>query len=122
MEFTYHPTTFLDAEVSLFENVYSPKPIKTITYRDWLFKENEGLRDKVNRVRAEKNSELKLTLPCISGSGILSNWRADKNLKHHNGYIVLDIDEKENLHLKKEDFLQSLQLHILMSLRHLLLF
>ena len=106
MEFTYHPTTFLDAEVSLFENVYSQNPIKTITFRDWIFKENEGLRDKINRIRAEQNSELKQTLPCITGSGIISDGRADKNLKHHNGYIVLDIDEKENLHLKKEDFLQ----------------
>ena len=104
MEFTYHPTTFLDAEVSLFENVYSPKPIKTITYRDWLFKENKGLRDKVNRIRAEQNSELKLTLPCITGSGIISDWRADKNIKHHNGCIVLDIDYKDNLHLKEKHF------------------
>jgi len=104
MEFTYHPSTFLDAEVSLFKNVFSPKPIKTISYRDWLFKENEGLRDKVNRVRAEQNSELKLTLPCITGSGIISNGRADNNLKHHNGCIVLDIDYKDNLHLKEEHF------------------
>ena len=104
MEFTYHPTTFLDAEVSLFENVFSPKPIKNITYRDWLFKENKGLMDKVNRVRAEQNSELKLTLPCITGSGIISDGRADNNLKHHNGCIVLDIDYKDNLHLKEEHF------------------
>ena len=90
MEFTYHPTTFLDAEVSLFKDVFSPKPIKTITYRDWLIKENEVLKDKVNRVRAEQNKKLKLTLPCITGSGIISDGRADKNLKHHNGYIVLD--------------------------------
>lgn len=106
MEFTYHPSTFLDAEVSLFKDVFSPKPIKTITYRDWLIKENEVLKDKVNRVRAEQNKKLKLTLPCITGSGIISDGRADKNLKHHNGYIVLDIDEKENLHLKKEYFSQ----------------
>ena len=106
MEFTYHPTTFLDAEVSLFKDVFSPKPIKTTTYRDWLIKEDEVLKDKVNRVRAEQNKKLKLTLPCITGSGIISDGRADKNLKHHNGYIVLDIDEKENLHLKKEYFSQ----------------
>ena len=106
MEFTYHPSTFLDAEVSLFKDVFSPKPIKIITYRDWLIKENEVLKDKVNRVRAEQNKKLKLTLPCITGSGIISDGRADKNLKHHNGYIVLDIDEKENLHLKKEYFSQ----------------
>ncbi len=106
MEFTYHPSTFLDAEVSLFENIYSQIPIKTITYRDWLFKENEGLRDKVNRVRAEQNSELKHSLPCITGSGIIIGSRADNNLKHHNGCILVDIDYKDNLHLKEEDFFQ----------------
>ena len=57
MEFTYHPTTFLDAEVSLFANTKSITPSKTITFRDWIFKENEGLRNNVNRVRAEQNSE-----------------------------------------------------------------
>ena len=106
MEFTYYPTTFLDAEVSFFSNTKSITPSKTITFRDWIFKENKGLRDKINRIRDEQNSELKQTLPCITGSGIISDGRADKNLKHHNGYIVLDIDEKENLHLKKEYFSQ----------------
>lgn len=106
MEFTYHPTTFLDAKVSLFENVYSQTPIKTITYRDWLFKEIDILRDKVNRVRAEKNSELKHTLPCITGSGTIIGTRADDNLKHHNGYIVIDIDYQDNEHYKEEYFLQ----------------
>jgi len=106
MEFTYHPTTFLDAKVSLFENVYSQIPIKTITYRDWLFKEIDILRDKVNRVRAEQNSELKLTLPCITGSGTIIGTRADNNLKHHNGYIVIDIDYQDNQHFKEEYFSQ----------------
>ena len=106
MEFTYHPTTFLDAEVSLFENRESITPLKTITFRDWIFKENEGLRDKINRIRAEQNSELKHTLPCITGSGVITGSRADSNLKYHNGCIVLDIDYKENLHLKEEYFSQ----------------
>ena len=106
MEFTYHPTTFLDAKVSLFENVYSQTPIKTITYRDWLFKEIDILRDKVNRVRAEQNSELKHTLPCITGSGTIIGTRADNNLKHHNGYIVIDIDYQDNEHFKEEYFSQ----------------
>ena len=106
MEFTYHPTTFLDAEISLFENIYSQNPIKTITFRDWIFKENEGLRDKINRIRAEQNSELKLTLPCITGSGIITGSRADNNLKHHNGCVIIDVDYKDNAHLKEEYFLQ----------------
>lgn len=106
MEFTYHPTTFLDAKVSLFKNVYSQIPSKTITYRDWIFKKDEALWDKVKRIRSEQNSELKLTLPCITGSGIIKDDRADKNLKFHNGCIVIDIDYKDNLHFKEENFLQ----------------
>ena len=106
MEFTYHPTTFLDAEISLFANTKSITPSNTITFRDWIFKENEGLRNKVNRVRAEQNSELKLTLPCITGSGTIIGTRADNNLKHHNGYIVIDIDYQDNEHFKEENFSQ----------------
>ena len=106
MEFTYHPTTFLDAEVSLFENVYSQIPKKTITYRDWLFKDIDIPRDKVNRVRSEQNSKLKHSLPCITGSGTIIGTRADNNLKHHNGYIVIDIDYQDNEHFKEEYFSQ----------------
>ena len=106
MEFTYHPTTFLDAEVSFFSNTKSITPSKTITFRDWIFKENKGLRDKINRIRDEQNSELKQTLPCITGSGIISDGRADKNLKHHNGCVIIDVDYKDNAHLKEEYFLQ----------------
>ena len=106
MEFTYHPTTFLDAKVSLFANTKSITPSKTITFRDWIFKENEGLRNKVNRVRAEQNSELKHKLPCITGSGTIIGTRADNNLKHHNGFIVIDIDYQDNEHYKEEYFLQ----------------
>ena len=106
MEFTYHPSTFLDAEVSLFKDVFSPKPIKIITYRDWLFKEIDVLRNKVNRVRAEQNSDLKHTLPCITGSGTIIGTRADNNLKCHNGYIVIDIDYQHNEHFKEEYFSQ----------------
>ena len=106
MEFTYHPTTFLDAEVSLFKNVFSTKPIKTITYRDWLFKGNARFRDKVNRYRAERNSELKHALPCITGSGTIIGTRTDKNLMYHNGFIIIDIDYKDNKHIKEEYFSQ----------------
>ena len=105
MKFTHHPTTFLDAEVSLFANTKSTNPIKTITFRDWIFKGNESLRNKINRIRAEQNSELKQTLPCITGSGVVTGSRTDNNLKYHNGCIVLDVDYKENLHLEEEHFL-----------------
>ena len=45
-------------------------------------------------------------MPCITGSGIISGQRLDKNLKYHNGCIVIDIDYKENNHIKERDFFQ----------------
>ena len=108
MSFTYHPTTFLDAEVSVFKNVKATTPMKTITYRDWVFSTDKDLRHEVEKIRAEKclkkRQILKRELLCITGSGVIINNRSDNNLKEHNGYILVDIDYKDNRHLKKDFF------------------
>ena len=33
---------------------------------------------------------------------VITNTRTDENLEEHNGYILIDIDYKDNLHLKYE--------------------
>ena len=104
MDFTFHPSTFLDAKVSLFENVYSLIPMKTITLRQWIFNKNETLISKVDKIRTEGNDDLKPTLPCITGSGVIIGDREDQNLKNHNGFIIIDIDHKHNIHLKDDFF------------------
>ena len=106
MSFVYHPTSFLDAKVSLFKNVKVTTPMKTITFRDWIFCKDEDLIDKVQNIRSEncpkKRKVLKEQIQCITGSGVITNTRSDENLKEHNGYILIDIDYKDNLHLKDE--------------------
>ena len=106
MSFVYHPTSFLDAKVSVFKNVKSITPLKTITFREWIFCRDKDLMKKVKEIRAEKCDEkrkaLKKEILCITGSGVITNTRTEANLKEHNGYILIDIDYKENLHLKDE--------------------
>lgn len=103
-----HTSTFLGAKVSVFKNVKENKPYQTSTFREWLMNEDESLIKKVNEIRQESNSEkrkkLKANLPCITGSGICSGGRKNENLKHHNGYIIIDIDYQDNTHLKNSFF------------------
>mgnify|MGYP006137240317 CR=1 FL=1 len=105
MSFNFHPTTFLDAEISEFENVYSTIPLKTTTFRDWLFCRNKEWLDKLEKVKAAKSKEEikkhKANLPCITGSGVFVDGKVDVNLEKHNGFILIDVDYKDNLHLKE---------------------
>ena len=78
--------------------------MKTITLRQWIFNKNETLISKVDKIRTEGNNDLKRTLPCITGSGVIIGDRKDQNLKNHNGFIIIDIDHKDNIHLKDDFF------------------
>ena len=57
MSFVYHPTSFLDAKVSVFWNVKNITPMKNITFRDWVFCKDKDLIEKVEKFRVEKCSE-----------------------------------------------------------------
>lgn len=80
MSFVYHPTSFLDAKVSVFWNVKNITPMKNITFRDWVFCKDKDLIEKVEKFRVEKCSEkrklLKNQIQCITGSGVITNTRA----------------------------------------------
>ena len=103
MKTRLHPSTFLDAKVSVFKNVKSKKPYKTTTFKNWLFNINKDTRNKIDNIRnefdKEKRKALKNSIICITSSGVFENGRSDGNLKTHNGYIVIDIDHQDNLHL-----------------------
>tara|TARA_B110000285_G_scaffold130566_2_gene146686 strand:+ start:2489 stop:3400 length:912 start_codon:yes stop_codon:yes gene_type:complete len=103
MQKYFHPSTFLDAEVSMFENVKTSSSCGTTTFREWLFNDDVKLKELVNEIRAEsdlkKRKELKSNLCCITGSGVFENGRSSSNIKTHNGYIVIDIDYQDNVHL-----------------------
>ena len=98
MKTSLHPSTFLDAKVSVFKNVKSKKPYKTTTFREWLFNNSKYLRDKIDKIRDEydkkKRIALKESIECITGSGVFENGRSDQDLKTHNGYLVIETDIK----------------------------
>lgn len=108
MKTRLHPSTFLDAKVSVFKNVKSKKPYKTTTFREWLFNNSKDLRDEIDKIRDEYNKEkrkaLKESMECITGSGVFENGRSDRDLKTHNGYLVIDIDHQDNLHFGSKFF------------------
>ncbi|MDA7761718.1 PriCT-2 domain-containing protein [Crocinitomicaceae bacterium] len=108
MQNNLHPSTFLDAEVSMFKNVKTSKSCGTTTFKEWLFNDDVKLKELVNEIRAEsdlkKRKELKSNLCCITGSGVFENGRSSSNIRTHNGYIVIDIDYQDNVHLGAKYF------------------
>lgn len=108
MKTRLHPSTFLDAKVSVFKNVKSKKPYKTTTFRDWLFYNDKNLKSKIDSIRdeydKEKRKTLKESIECVTGSGVFENGRSDRDLKTHNGYLVIDIDHQDNLDLGSKFF------------------
>lgn len=108
MKTRLHPSTFLDAKVSVFKNVKSKKPYKTTTFRDWLFYNDKNLKSKIDSIRdeydKEKRKTLKESIECVTGSGVFENGRSDRDLKTHNGYLVIDIDHQDNLALGSKFF------------------
>ncbi|MDC1266369.1 PriCT-2 domain-containing protein [Crocinitomicaceae bacterium] len=108
MQNNLHPSTFLDAQVSVFKNVKTSLSCGTTTFREWLFNNDVKLKELVNEIRAEsdlkKRKELKNNLCCITGSGVFENGRSSSNIRTHNGYIVIDIDYQDNVHLGAKYF------------------
>ena len=62
MENTFHPSTFLDAEVSVFKNFKTKKSSRTTTFRKWLFNDDKKLREQVDAIRAERDKNKKKEL------------------------------------------------------------
>lgn len=108
MQNNLHPSTFLDAQVSVFKNVHTSLSCGTTTYKEWLFNDDLKLKELVNEIRAEgdlkRRKALKSNLYCITGSGVFENGRSSRNIKIHNGYIVIDIDYQDNVHLGAKYF------------------
>ncbi len=108
MQNNLHSSTFLDAQVSVFKNVKTSLSCGTTTFREWLFNNDVKLKELVNEIRAEsdlkKRKELKSNLCCITGSGVFENGRSSSNIKTHNGFIVIDIDYQDNVHLGAKYF------------------
>jgi len=85
--------------ISKYENVKSIIPIN-VTMWDWL--NDVSYKDLVLQIRTlidkDDAKKLKLKLPCVTMSGQFM-LRGANGLVEHSGYICIDIDGADNLHL-----------------------
>ena len=92
--------SMLDAEVSYFETCFGESS-QTFLLREWL--NDKSLEEAVKIIREEpdeeKQKELKRCLPGVTISGIFKR-RAKSELLKHSGLISVDIDLKDNQHIK----------------------
>ncbi|UUF15202.1 MULTISPECIES: PriCT-2 domain-containing protein [Flavobacterium] len=86
--------------ISKFSNYKSASPIENISLYDWF--RDDRYKDLVYYIRtlSDKNEirKLKSELPCITPSGEFTSRNA-KALIQHSGFICIDIDGADNLHL-----------------------
>ncbi len=92
----------LDRQVCLFENYMSSAPYDEISVLEWL--ESTTFEEEILELRScsgqERIREIKSTLPAITPSGVFAPMRRAENLKQHSCLICIDIDGKENPHIK----------------------
>ena len=98
----------LDVEVSCFRNYQTPHSPKSITLDKWLI--SNKYSNEVNRIRntkckKERNS-LKSLLPAITPSGMFT-YRSSDQLVRHSGFLQVDIDFSDNLHISNYDSLKQ---------------
>jgi len=95
--------------VSVFDNYFAKQSNVDVNLLDWFIERNEftpvveiirSISDKSERNR------LKAKLPAITPSGIFSERKVDKLIKH-SGIICIDIDGKDNPHILDFEGLKS---------------
>jgi len=97
---------FKDA-VSFFTNLQSEP--KSIPLAQWLKVCKHGSRytEQVIEYRRTGNDELKKSLPLITVGAVCEGGRKMGNVIHRTGWISLDIDGKDNPHIKKAEQLRD---------------
>lgn len=94
-------STLQKAKVSFFDNVTQANPSEEFDLYSLLT--SPLFRDKVNHVRstdAERQKQIKLSLPAFTASGVFNGSRKKENLKSHSGFICIDIDKQDNLNIE----------------------
>lgn len=89
-------------KVSMYRDVRATKGNNTADIEEVIFNIKSGKwQDYYFTVSTEpdkeKRSELKMKVPCFTGSGLFGEDRTDKSIVDHSGYIFLDIDNVENI-------------------------
>lgn len=95
-------TNIFEVQVSLYENYTSSVASDTITLEDWLL--SDDYKEEILHLRSLTDTEakkaLKKTLPAITPSALIEGRRCIENVVGHSGFICLDIDGKDNPHVK----------------------
>jgi len=94
--------SILNVNISCFENCKSAISKET-RLLSWLT--NDKYRARVEQLRAIQDEDLqkiiKASLPAITPSGLFS-YRDTEHLIEHSGFLVFDIDKKDNKHISFE--------------------
>ena len=95
-------TSILNIKVSCFAHCEATAP-KEVNLLSWLTSDKH--RSKVENLRSIQDEDLqkivKASLPAIIPSGLFS-YRDEKHLIEHSGFMVFDIDKKDNKHISFE--------------------
>lgn len=102
-------------KISLFKNSFSDEPpIAELDIEEFVNRTRTGfwkkIVERVREMRDEKSfKKAKGKLPALTMSGLFStrdrNTPIDQKLIKHSGYIVLDIDKKDNLKMRTQDLI-----------------
>lgn len=96
------PATWLEKRVSFFKNVMTSYPFKEAPIGDFIeqTKHNSVLRQKRKLIQDDEQlNALKKKAQCICPSGVFKQ-RANNKLVRHSQLICIDIDAKENTHVR----------------------
>jgi hypothetical protein len=90
----------LDTEISYYPNKSSVKSLQTVNLYEYLTKPTPERIARVEAIRtcpdAAEQKRLKLTVGCITPSGVFTPERNASSLVRHSGIISLDIDADAN--------------------------
>lgn len=97
-----------EAEVSFFESLGDKNP-KKVKLGKWLKSERFLAQLQVMQTEPDKKkkAELKRMLPFITPSGVFKGGHGKNNLVKHSGFISIDMDRKDNLHISNWDDLKD---------------
>lgn len=88
-------------KVSVFKGFKNKIPIKEVSLKEWLL--SDTFKDAANKIRQTTDNKqrkfVKSNMLCITPSGIFST-RNSNGLIKHSGFICIDIDGKDNPHIK----------------------
>jgi len=86
-------------QISFFESLKSD-PI-SITLKDWigLNRNHNEYSDLITNYRKTCNQSIKKSLPLVTVGGEFTNGRKQVDIIQHTGWIALDVDHKDNMHL-----------------------